>query len=526
MDRFAPTQKDGQQGFTNSNKLGFQSGVIAKPSNPHPAETSDRGPEDATKTEIYDDSAFDLSLRSALLRRTPLLTVSKDIDEEQLELLPLRLFGYALQSRKWYAFNVLNLSRPVTLQDTDTPNAFDDLVLPEKHKKSIQALVSHQVRGFRVQSTTGGDSYDTAKGSSTFDLIHGKGRGLIILLHGPPGVGKTSTAESVAIQLKRPLLAITCGDLGTDSATDIENNLESFFELGAKWGCVILLDEADVFLARRVTGDVKRNSLVSGKLLIVVCPCTGLTASSLSPTNGILLWRFDLDHQPSRRVWYVSYRVCPPCEYRLILVSIVDEAFVSRIHMKLHFPTLKRIPTMQIWDMNIRRIKRTDLNIDVKAKGIRKFAEEYWEKNEDEKLAGRQWNGRQIKNAFQTAVALAYWEHEAEKAQGRDRGRPVLRKSHFEDVAKTSLHFDDYMDKVYGALMPNGRRSKGAYTREMEKMRLRYDDNSDEEVERAEQRYPLPQRGAPPMAKARQQVSAESARLAELERKLGEFGDR
>lgn len=95
------------------------------------------------------------------------------------------------------------------------------------------------------------------------DLVKGKGQGLVILLHGPPGVGKTLTAETIAVHTRRPLYAITCGDIG-QTPKDIEDNLERHFKLAHKWGCVLLLDEADVFLAERTPGDVKRNAMVSG----------------------------------------------------------------------------------------------------------------------------------------------------------------------------------------------------------------------------------------------------------------------
>jgi len=95
------------------------------------------------------------------------------------------------------------------------------------------------------------------------DLVRGKGEGIIMLLHGPPGVGKTSTAECVAELCNRPLFQITCGDIGTEPK-DVEKNLDDNFRLAHRWGCVLLLDEADVFLTRRGQEDLKRNSLVSG----------------------------------------------------------------------------------------------------------------------------------------------------------------------------------------------------------------------------------------------------------------------
>lgn len=45
------------------------------------------------------------------------------------------------------------------------------------------------------------------------DIMEGKGNGLILLLHGGPGTGKTLTAESVAELAKKPLYRVTCGDM-------------------------------------------------------------------------------------------------------------------------------------------------------------------------------------------------------------------------------------------------------------------------------------------------------------------------
>lgn len=76
-------------------------------------------------------------------------------------------------------------------------------------------------------------------------------------------MGKTSTAECIADYTQRPLFPITCGDIG-DTAAAVEVNLGKNFQLAHKWGCVLLLDEADVFMARRNGADIQRNSLVSG----------------------------------------------------------------------------------------------------------------------------------------------------------------------------------------------------------------------------------------------------------------------
>ena len=84
------------------------------------------------------------------------------------------LLGFALSEKKWCQFFVDMVSAP---QFSDT--VFDQLVLPERQKSLMRALVEAH-----------------AKETNDFDdFIKGKGRGLITLLHGPPGVGKTLTAE-------------------------------------------------------------------------------------------------------------------------------------------------------------------------------------------------------------------------------------------------------------------------------------------------------------------------------------------
>lgn len=47
----------------------------------------------------------------------------------------------------------------------------------------------------------------------------------------------------------------------------MEKNLSKWFQLAESWGAVMLLDEADVWLERRMISDLKRNTLVAGSVL-------------------------------------------------------------------------------------------------------------------------------------------------------------------------------------------------------------------------------------------------------------------
>lgn len=171
--------------------------------------------------------------------------------DEDLILLPRRLFAYVLRDRKFAPVDVRYLR-----QVAEQLNAFDSLKLPGNHKNMVQALVDSHFVKKRMEKLHFADSLDQ-------DIVQGKGRGLIILLHGVPGVGKTSTAECVAQEKRKPLFAITCGDLGF-TPSDVESSLSEIFRLAHLWDCVLLLDEADVFLSQRSKFDLKRNALVSG----------------------------------------------------------------------------------------------------------------------------------------------------------------------------------------------------------------------------------------------------------------------
>jgi hypothetical protein len=127
-------------------------------------------------------------------------------------------------------------------------------------------------------------------------------------------------------------------------------------------------------------------------------------------------------------------------------VGSFDEAFRSRIHISLYYPKLGKKETTKIWEMNLRRIEEAkDVDVDIDEVGIREFYKKHW--NANEKKTSRRWNGRQIKNAFQTALALANWDfHENTDS---NLTRPKLKASHFKQVAKTSNHFDDYLAEVF-----------------------------------------------------------------------------
>jgi SpoVK/Ycf46/Vps4 family AAA+-type ATPase len=220
--------------------------------------------------------------------------------------------------------------------------AFDTLAVDADTKELIIALVSNKIAADRGT-----------------DLVYGKGTGLIVLLHGGPGTGKTLTAESVAEIAEKPLYRVTCGDIGTDPI-NIEKYLESVFYLGRIWDCVVLLDEADVFLEQRSLSDLSRNALVSVFLRV------------LEYYDGIMV--------------LTSNRV-----------GIFDEAFKSRIHLALHYDMLNKTQRKQIWEnfaRHLNSMKDSNIDFDDVVEHL-------------EQLSAYEMNGRQIRNVITTGRQLA-----------------------------------------------------------------------------------------------------------------------
>jgi len=139
-------------------------------------------------------------------------------EDQKLICTPL-LRAYCLKEKSW-----LNIFVNSVHEITFNSRAFESLVLPENQKELVLGFTSTQ-QAYR-------NTYD--------DVIEGKGRGIIILLCGPPGVGKTLTAESVAEEMKVPLFIMSAGDLGIDSR-HIESRLLSVLGMCTRWNAILLL---------------------------------------------------------------------------------------------------------------------------------------------------------------------------------------------------------------------------------------------------------------------------------------------
>ena len=82
------------------------------------------------------------------------------------------------------------------------------------------------------------------------DIVEGKSGGTTVLCAGPAGVGKTLTAEVYSEIIQRPLYRVHSGQLGLNVA-EMEIALRQTLTRAQRWGAVMLIDEADVYIKRR-----------------------------------------------------------------------------------------------------------------------------------------------------------------------------------------------------------------------------------------------------------------------------------
>lgn len=122
------------------------------------------------------------------------------------------------------------------------PELRDKLVLPDSHRDLVDIL------------TTDLDLFFD-------DIVEGKSGGRTVLCKGAPGLGKTLTAEVYAEAVGKPLYRVHSGQLGV-TAESVEANLSEILRRAARWGAILLIDEADVYIRRR-DNDLQHNAIVA-----------------------------------------------------------------------------------------------------------------------------------------------------------------------------------------------------------------------------------------------------------------------
>ncbi|KAI9692396.1 MAG: hypothetical protein M1822_006627 [Bathelium mastoideum] len=269
------------------------------------------------------------------------VAIRPDTVDPELMLYPPFVYGYSLSRKEWCRFYVPQIS------DVEwNSNSFDKLILQESQKTLLRALVSSH-----------------AFPPNPRDQTQQKGKGLVVLLHGSPGSGKTLTAECSAELTHKALLSTSMAELNKENrAWYFEYRLAQVLQYATIWQAVVLLDEADVFLEARKddSSDAsERNALVAVFL------------KHLEYFSGI--------------VFLTTNRI-----------HVFDAAMKSRVHLALGYKPPEREMRRAIWRQTLLSLPAENIKMDV---------DDAIESLIDENL-----NGREITNAIHTARTLARYE--------------------------------------------------------------------------------------------------------------------
>lgn len=145
--------------------------------------------------------------------------------------------------------------------------------------------------------------------------------------------------------------------------------------------------------------------------------------------------------------------------------GVIDEAFLSRIHMAFRYSAIDLASTEKMWNNIMDRIERenrsssTEVAIAFKRDQLLRFAKKDFLSR---KRKGKPWNGRQIRNAFNTAVGLGRYQRlqmlsekgispEEAAASGNKQLMEIkLTKANFKDIAAAARSFEDYIHDLRG----------------------------------------------------------------------------
>jgi adenylate kinase family enzyme len=124
-------------------------------------------------------------------------------------------------------------------QQLACPFTREDIILPERVNRALDDILYEA----RVSATF----FERPEAARLFP----RGRGLVVLMAGPPGTGKTMAAQIIARELELDLVRIDLATTVSKYIGETAKNLKKIFDKAADMHTVLLFDEADALFTKR-----------------------------------------------------------------------------------------------------------------------------------------------------------------------------------------------------------------------------------------------------------------------------------
>lgn len=204
--------------------------------------------------------------------------------------------------------------------------SLDDVILSETVKKEIERIVSYL------------KYYDKIFNEWNLQSVI-KHHNLSVNLYGESGTGKTMTAHAIAKMLNKRIVIVNYAEIESKYVGETSKNLVSLFKFAKENDVVILFDEADALLSRRVTAmhsatDVSVNQ-TRNTLLKILDDYDGIiffTTNFIQNFDSAFMRRifghvkFDLPNKEARYSLWNHYLLDTiPCEDREAIIESISE---------------------------------------------------------------------------------------------------------------------------------------------------------------------------------------------------------
>ncbi len=185
---------------------------------------------------------------------------------------------------------------------------WDRLVLPERPASQLDALVQRVQHRSMVQGAWGMASPD------------GRGDGVVGVLHGDSGTGKTFAVEAMATRLGMPVMRVDLSRVVSKYIGETEKHLSELFDRAEGFRALLMFDEADSLFGKRTGVKDAHDRYANIE--------TNYLLQRLELFDGLAILTTNL-------------------------LQNLDEAFLRRLHYVVYFPNPDARAQLRLWQQHL-----------------------------------------------------------------------------------------------------------------------------------------------------------------------------